>query len=478
MRQTLTTRLIVTYLIIILLTISVLGFYFIQIYRKQSVEEQIVRIKLQAETVNNMAQKYFLGTVSKDEFLDEITTVASGFPNNQVVWVFDQSGFYWRVAGQGNDEGMDDENVSQVMKSKIDSVMYGSTVETVVPRGGEFTHDTLLVGIPIKTSKDEIHGAVFIHQSLQELEEAVYGVYRQVMNTLLIMILPTILILYIISKRISRPLVKMNQYAKEFAQGNFDKRVPVQSQDEIGQLAESFNSMAQDLQVLEDTRRSFVANVSHELKSPLTSVQGFVQAMLDGAIPPDKHEIYLEKVLAESKHMSQIVVDLLELAKMESGNFPLHMERFELNELIRRTLLTFENRIEQKKINVVLTLPDMPCYVMADSARITQVISNLVDNAIKFAYEGSQLKVWTHYIRDKVLVYVYNDGPRIPAEDLPYIWERFYMADKAHTRTALKGTGLGLSIVRRIMEQHGETIKAENVENKGVVFMLTLKKVK
>ena len=478
MKQTLTARLIITYLVIIVLTISVLGFYFIQIYRRQSVDEQFVRLRLQAETVNNMAQKYFLGAVTNDEFLDEITTVASGFPNNQVVWVFDQTGFYWRVAGQGNSEGMDDENVSQAMKSQIENVLKGQQIQSTVTKGGEFKHDTLLVGIPVTTSKDTIHGAVFIHQSLQELDTAVYGMYRQVMNTLLLMILPTIVILYFISKRISRPLVKMNQYAKEFAQGNFNQRVPVQSSDEIGQLAESFNYMAQDLQVLEDTRRSFVANVSHELKSPLTSIQGFVQAMLDGTIPPDKHEFYLEKVLSESKHMSQIVVDLLELAKMESGNFPLQMERFELNELIRRTLLTFENRIEQKKINVVLKLPETPCYVMADAARIIQVISNLVDNAIKFAYDEAELKVWTHYLKDKVLVYVYDDGPNIAQEDMPYIWERFYMADKAHTRTAMKGTGLGLSIVKRIMEQHGETVKAENIENKGVVFTISLKKVK
>lgn len=232
--------------------------------------------------------------------------------------------------------------------------------------------------------------------------------------------------------------------------------------------------MADELAADEEAQRSFVANVSHELRSPLTSMRGFLEAMQDGTIPPEEFPKYFEIVLNENKRMTAMVNDLLDLARIESSQNDVKKTAFDINSLIMNTLITFEAKINAKNIDVEIKLCDSAPLVYADQNQITQVLHNLCDNAIKFLNENGRLTVSTVAERECVRVTVADNGKGISEEDLPYIFDRFYKAEKAHTPSGTSGTGLGLSIVKRIIESHGETIDVSSELGKGTSFTFTV----
>ena len=314
---------------------------------------------------------------------------------------------------------------------------------------------------------------VYMNTPVGGVRQARVEVFKNFLFSMGIAIVIAALLIYIFSLRITRPLKQIRNAAAKISNGEFGRRLDIKSQDEIGELAKTFNQMAAALQNLEEMRRGFIANVSHELRSPLASVQGFIQGMLDGAIEDADRDKYLQIVLGETKRMSSLINDLLSLAKIESGKFPIEYSEFDINELLRRCLLTFEQRIEEKNIGVVVGLSEEKLNVWADEDRISQVITNLIDNAVKFTGEGGELKVWTFTTENKVHVNISDTGVGIPQEDQPYVFERFFKVDKAHS-PGTSGTGIGLSIVKRIIAQHGETIGLQSEEGKGTTFSFTL----
>ena len=281
---------------------------------------------------------------------------------------------------------------------------------------------------------------------------------------------------YYVSKRILNPFVEMNHMVQCYSRGDFSQRIHLPGNDEAAQLGRSFNEMADQLRNLEQTRQSFVANVSHELRSPLTSMKGFLEAMMDGTIPPEDHEQYVGIVLSETRRMTAMVNDLLDLARIESGIITVNYEVFDINELIRRTLITFEARISEKSIELDVRFALEQCFVYADSNQISQVIRNLVDNAIKYSPDGSKLFVSTYALRKEVHVTIRDTGVGIPAEDVPHIFDRFYKVEKAHTPSPQVGSGLGLAIVKKIIEAHGQSITVKSARGKGTQFTFTLER--
>ncbi len=287
-----------------------------------------------------------------------------------------------------------------------------------------------------------------------------------------------VLAVYYLTTRITKPITDMNSIVQRYSKGAFDLRLSDEGADEVAQLAKSFNIMANELNDLEQMRRSFVANVSHELRSPLTSISGFLSAMQDGTIPREKHGDYLALVTEETRRMTGMVNTLLDLARMESGQVPLTLTQFDINELALRTLITFEARINQKRLEVELDLMQPHCFVEADADQIAQVLRNLIDNAIKFSPPEKKLTIKTYLMDKRTAAICGQDrGCGIPAEDVPHVFERFFKAEKAHTPSAQSGTGLGLSIVRVIIDQHGQNIWVESTPGEGTRFIFTLKHV-
>ena len=328
------------------------------------------------------------------------------------------------------------------------------------------------IGVPWRYGDYEVVGAVLLHIPMASLRIGLRGVLRQIWPAaLLALALGTILAFFLARSQI-RPLREMSSAVREFSKGDLTRRVDVHCGGELEELADSINRMAEELTRLEDSRRSFVANVSHELRSPMTCMRGYVQAMQDGVIAQEDMPRYLQIVLDETDRLTALVNDLLDLSRLESGKFPLTIAPFDINELLRRNLINFEPRIDAKAIRVEVALAEDPLNAMGDANRVNQVVSNIIDNAVKFMNgEDNRLTLRTAREGKAVRVTISNNGPKIAEADLPYIFERFYKADKAHTSG--QGTGLGLSICQRIMHQHGSEIVVRSDERE-TAFEFTL----
>lgn len=279
--------------------------------------------------------------------------------------------------------------------------------------------------------------------------------------------------LYFMSYRINKPLKLMSEAAKAMAKGDFSRRIPVTSNDEIGELAISFNQMTNSLARLEETRKSFIANVSHEMRTPMTTIGGFIDGIIDGTIETEKQDYYLNIVSNEIKRLSRMVQSMLDLARLESSEFVLKREPFDFREQILGIVIGQEQRIEEKKISIngLDSLPDVT--LNADKDLIHQAVYNLVDNAIKFVNEGGTVSFNVNVGSNKVEFSIENSGKGIPRSDLPFIFDRFYKLDKSRA-TNKNSMGLGLYIVKTIIKNHGGTVSVCSKENEFTRFSFAL----
>ncbi len=279
--------------------------------------------------------------------------------------------------------------------------------------------------------------------------------------------------IYAMTYRLTKPLKLMSEASRAMAKGDFSKRIPVMTDDEIGELSVSFNQMTNSLVQLEEMRKSFVANVSHELKTPMTTIGGFIDGILDGTIEPEKRNYYLTIVSDEVKRLSRLVQSMLSMAKLESGEFVLKPELFDFREMLCTIVISQEQRIEAKKLNIKGLDEVESISVNADKDLIHQVIYNLVDNAIKFTDESGTIGFRVKRDNKKLVFTITNTGKGIPENELPHVFERFYKADKS--RSANKNsTGLGLYIVKTILKAHGGGIAVTSKENSFTSFSVTL----
>lgn len=280
---------------------------------------------------------------------------------------------------------------------------------------------------------------------------------------------------YFISEKIVAPIRQMSVATKRFSEGEFDIKIPVEGSDEIAELATAFNSMADSLANLEYMRSSFLANVAHDLRTPMTSISGFIDGILSGAIPQEQQNYYLGVIGQEIRRLSRLVSNLLDISRMEAGNRKFEKTPFDICETARIILLTFEAKIDAKKLNVEFDAPDDRLYVYSDKDAVYQVLYNLCDNAVKFSKDGGIYRITIKEVGDKVSVSVFDEGVGISKEDLPNVFDRFYKSDKSRglDRT---GVGLGLYIVKTIMDNLGEQISVDSVQGEYCNFTLTLTK--
>lgn len=342
----------------------------------------------------------------------------------------------------------------------------------------ELGNQIVTIGVPWKYNDEVVVGAVLLHISVDKLNVNFSDVAPSAMLAAISAGLLGAVVAWFMARAQSQPIRMIQQTVSDFAKGDFNKRVDIHGgNEELCDLADSINHMANELSNLEESRKAFVSNVSHELRSPLTCMQGYMQGMLDGTIPQEEQPRYMQVVLDETRRLTKLVGDLLKLSRYESGKIPLNITRFDVNELLRRSIIGFGTRLDAKNVDVQVDMPDGGCYVMADSDRISQVVLNLMDNAIKFLpEEGGKLSISVRPEGRGASVVVADNGPGISDEDLPHIFDRFYKADKAHTSGM--GTGLGLSIVRRIINDHGQQISVNSAVGQGAAFTFTLELAK
>ena len=316
-----------------------------------------------------------------------------------------------------------------------------------------------------------VMGFVLIQTAAQTVQAAYQGLLWQTALAAGGLLMIAALAVFLIARQMTRPLTAMASAAESMAKGDFNARAPEEGSREIQALASTFNGMADQLSSLEQSRRDFVANVSHELRSPVTSIQGFAQGMLDGTIPEQEHQQYLQVVVDETRRLAKLINNLLNLSRIENEQVALTFSTFDINELTRRVLISRMAQIEEKQLDIDADLDDAAQYASGDPDQIQQVLINLLDNAIKFTPAGGSIFLRTRMENGRIILRVKDTGTGILPEDAAHIFERFYTADKAHTGG--KGTGLGLAICHRIMERHGQSIRLVSGEG-GATFEFTL----
>lgn len=340
-----------------------------------------------------------------------------------------------------------------------------------------FSENQLTVFAPI-TPGYKVRGYVLIHKPIADIYAYSYELLNVVYLTLLFIFLLAFVILLLFSLLIYRPIRKITSVADAYIDGDFSQKINIHTQDELGHLAAAFDYMANELNTLEDDQRKFVSNVSHDFRSPLTSIKGYIEAILDGTIPYEMQDKYLNIILFETERLNKLTSSLLELNKFGShGKTILYMKSFDINYIIRMTALTFEGICSEKHISIELILSGQNLYVTADLAKIQQVIYNLTDNAIKFSHPDSSITIETTEKNDKVFVSVKDSGIGIPSDSLKKIWERFYKTDLSRGKDK-RGTGLGLAIVKEIIQAHDENINVISTEGVGTEFIFTLSQSK
>ncbi len=316
-----------------------------------------------------------------------------------------------------------------------------------------------IVALPVMVDTNVVAAYVFVGSDCTAIIDAWGTASTVFVLTALIVMMFAVVLSYYNSKRQSEPLLEMASAARRFAHGDFSARVADEGrEDEIGELTESFNLMAESLEKSEQLRSDFIANVSHELKTPMTTIAGFADGILDGTIPKDDQDKYLATISSETKRLSRLVRQMLQMSKIQSVDTVALLARsFDLSEVIMRTLINFENKITQRGLDVDCQLPEESIIVRGDEDSITQVVYNLLDNAIKFSEKGSTLGISLWKQNSKAFVSIKNRGETISSQELPFIFDRFHKTDKSRSLDR-DGVGLGLSIVKTILNNHNEDI--------------------
>lgn len=475
MFKTLFSRMLVTYLAMTLLLLVLLGVTLGGMFRSQYIDEKESKLRREAEEINTTIYSKYTDSDKRSVARDQLYTIVRKYDALLQLYFTDQT--LGRVSFMAEESVNKWEPVNDVdITQAAETIIEGGTGESVTTEKYSSVSDIPMLTLqrPITDADGNIIGAMFFHVDMSRTNASIRQVYMDVLLSALVAVLLAFLGVSYITNRMTKPIAAMNNTVKRFSKGDFEARVAVSGGDEVAELGQSFNDMANEINALEQSRRSFVANVSHELRSPLTSMRGFLEAIQDGTIPGEEQAKYLDIVINECKRMTGMVNDLLDLARIESGAYELKLEQFDINELVIRTLLTFEARVNARHIDVVMDFESDRTMVEADQQQIAQVIRNLVDNAIKFSPEGGKLTLCIKKDRGKAVVSVRDEGAGIAPEDLPYVFDRFYKGEKAHTPSGTS-TGLGLSIVKRIVEQHNETITVESPPGSGACFTFTVK---
>ena len=337
-----------------------------------------------------------------------------------------------------------------------------------------FDEEMLSVFAPI-TSDYKVKGYVVIHSSMQDIQSETNSLLNISYITLVILFLLSLIILIFFTEIVYIPLRKITLATEQYASGNMHYEFSVESEDEMGYLAATLSYMASEIARSEDDQKKFVANVSHDFRSPLTSIKGYLEAMIDGTIPPEMHEKYLIILLNETERLRKLTNSLLTLNNLNTAGIMLNKTDFDINKTIRNVAASFEGTCRAKTIAIELVLTGEEMYVFADVDKIQQVLYNLLDNAIKFSHHNSIIKLETTDKNNKVFVSVKDSGIGIPKDDLKLIWERFYKSDLSRGKDK-KGTGLGLSITKEIIRSHGENINVISTEGVGTEFIFSLSK--
>ena len=449
---------------VVMLTLALLGSAFFALTYSYAVDERSEQMQSKATIVSHVVSSYIeSGSLTG---LRELANFASNVTDAQFL-----------ICNTDGDLLLTTDptlanRVLTMPQEVIDGAMSGDAYTTRTTLGGIYEETHFVVGVPIE-SNGALVGfvlAVTGARALTTMWRTFIGLFFMTAVTVLLL---SFVVSAWVSMRQSRPIHEMAEATRRFADGNFDVRMHnYEGVTEISELTEAFNSMADSLQETERQRREFIANVSHELKTPMTTIAGYTDGILDGTIPPEQEKEYLRIISDEARRLSRLVRRMLEVSQLQSRDLTRTKAPFDVCESMRRVLISMEKKITDRGLDVDADIPDGSIMVLGDNDLITQVIYNLLENATKFARAGSALYLGVTTLNGKALVSVRNEGDTIPAEEIPLLFERFHKSDKSRSEDK-DGVGLGLYVVKTILEQHKEHI-AVTSENGLTTFTFTI----
>ena len=451
--------------LILLMALTMLGASFQQLVKDYLTETTFARLDKDSQVISHLASSYAAGDdTSSQDFLLNLDVAASLSDSDIII-----------CNAQGkvilcSDSPFGCKHMKlQVNSEYLDKVIANGSDRATGGVRGLYDESRFLTARPIQSDGEDVLGIVIVSVPTASTNEVMRRLASYFLNTALVVVLISILGMLAYAGRSSRPLREMAKAANDFGHGNLEARVRVEDSysEEVRDLAVAFNNMASSLQKSEYQRQEFVANVSHELKTPMTTISGYVDGILDGTIPPERRNHYLQIVSDETKRLSRLVRSMLDISQLQDQQAMPDEKKmnFDMEECAGLALVNFEKKINDKGINVQVDMPEHPVYTFANQDAITQVVYNLVDNAVKFCPQGGTLGLTIKEGGSKVYVSVSNDGDTIPPEELPLVFDRFHKLDKSRSKNR-DGWGLGLYIVKTIVCSHGENISVTSRDGK------------
>lgn len=468
--KSLFTRLLLSHTVIIMVTLIVLGGmfnYLLQHYLTKSRQNLFERVSKTA--ANNRLIKAAIA--QNDPWTLSVLVKQVSQSTEADVIVVDTNGNVLSSTASGLADNILD---SQEVKYVLTGQMYSHW-------GGTFLGvPSLTVGYPVEAKNHQIIGAIFLNTSIKGFQASLFNFRLSIFYAALLALVLSAILAYILAKGISRPILEMNTAAKSLASGADTTEVSYSGKDELGSLVSVFNHALRETkntmlqqQRLEAQRREFVANVSHEFRAPVTSLQGFLELMQDGVIPETDRPRYYALMLKDTARLARLVNDLLDLARFQAGQGQLNASPLEPELIVDEVIAKLIPRAVEHNIKLVKSGFPNRTLILADGDRLEQILINLLDNAIRFTPDGGKVEVEIVSEAEQTIFNVRDSGSGIPEEDLPHVFERFYKADKARTPEK-GGTGLGLAIVKELVEAHGGNISVESRPREGSVFRFTI----
>ncbi len=459
--------------VILLLALLLVGIAFQFLARDYLDEQAIDGLKTDCQTISALTSAYYIeNSLSDEDFLINLSVAARVSGADAVICDTD---------GQlvlCSDAPLGCEHQGRVLRNPalLQQVLENGCFTATGHITGLYTDARYMVCMPVEDALDRAVGFVIVSTPMAEARGVVNQMLRIYLSISILVVLLGCLFMTIAARHQTNPLRDLAKTARDFGHGSLNSRVRVDpsTPEEVQELALAFNNMASSLQKTEYQRQEFIANVSHELKTPMTTISGMVDGMLDGTIPQEKHPHYLQIVSEETKRLSRLVRSMLDISRLQDqGGIPEEQkQRFDILECCGQVLITFEQKINSKALNVLVDMPEHPVFTFANQDYITQVVYNLLDNGVKFCPAGGTLGMTVRPGTNKVYVEIFNDGPTIPPEELALVFDRFHKLDKSRSQNR-DSWGLGLYIVKTIICSHAENISVSSKDGR-TVFIFTL----
>ena len=465
-------RTFLTATVVLLLSLLMVGIFLRALLDDYLTEGAFARLEKDAQVISQLTAAYYADDSSNSmNFL--INLDIAGQVSEADTVICDQEGRI--ILCSENPLGCQHQGL-MVGEEYLNRVISGSgTMDTGVIEG-LYEDSRFVYSMPVRLSSGKVLGIVMVSQSVDETKAVLHKMTDLFILLSIFVVTVSVLVIGYFVNRQSKPLRQMAKTARDFGHGDLDARVEISRNytQEVGELALAFNNMASSLQKSEYQRQEFVANVSHELKTPMTTIGGYIDGILDGTIPEEKARHYMRIVSDETKRLSRLVRSMLDISQLqkESGIPEEKKTRFDLEEAAGQVLITFEQKITAKGVEVQVDMPEHPVFTFANADYVTQVIYNLLDNAVKFCPTGGTLGLRIREGGSKAYISIYNDGETIPAEELPLVFDRFHKIDKSRSQNR-DGWGLGLYIVKTIVCSHGENISVTS-RNGRTEFTFTM----